>query len=187
DSKHRVELLFLGHAHTPGDAFLYLPKHKILCTGDACVNGAFNYTGHSDTASWIRVMERAQQLDIKMILPGHGPIAGKDLLEKQKNYFVELRRQMRLGIDAGKDLEDIRAGIDIPWYKQWTGVEARSRKENVQHVYRELTGQIQPWDLVEDFGVYEGPSPTKDTPGWTKPKRIVVPNLMPARLAELKR
>ncbi|HMC66214.1 MAG TPA: D-2-hydroxyacid dehydrogenase, partial [Gemmataceae bacterium] len=51
----------------------------------------------------------------------------------------------------------------------------------------ELTGRISPWDLVEDFGIYEGPSPTKDTPGWTKPRRIVVPSLMPARLNELKR
>src|SRR5262249_41978409 len=33
----------------------------------------------------------------------------------------------------------------------------------------------------------EGPSPTKKSAGWTAPKRIVVPNLMPARLLELKR
>src|SRR5262249_13909727 len=59
--------------------------------------------------------------------------------------------------------------------------------ENVEHVYDELTGRIMPWDLAEDFGVYEGPSPTKNSPGWEAPKKIVVPNLMPARLAELKR
>jgi cyclase len=187
DGTQRAELLFLGHAHTPGDAFLYLPKHKLLCTGDACVNGAFNYTGHSDTASWIRVMERAKQLDVKYVLPGHGPVANKDVLDKQRNYFVELRAQIQKGLDAGKDFADIASGINIPWYKGWTGVEASSRKENIEHVYAELTGRIMPWDLIEDFGVYEGPSPTKDTPGWTKPKRIVVPNLMPARLAELKR
>src|SRR5262245_10041992 len=127
DGKQRAELLFLGHAHTPGDAFLYLPKLKILCTGDACVNGAFNYTGHSDTASWIRVMERAQQFDVKMILPGHGPIAGKDLLDKQRRYFVELRQQVQKGIDANRSMEDLIKSIDIPWYKEWTGVEARSR------------------------------------------------------------
>jgi len=46
---------------------------------------------------------------------------------------------------------------------------------------------VAQWDLIEDFGLYEGPSPTKDSPGWTKPRRIIVPNLMPARLAELKR
>jgi cyclase len=187
DGKQRVEFLFLGHAHTAGDAFAYLPKQKILCTGDACVNGAYNFMGHSDSASWIRVMEQAQQLDVQMVLPGHGPVAGKDLLERQKRYFVELRAQVHQGITAGKTLDEIVQGIDIPWYKDWTGVTANSRKENVEHVYNEWTGRIMPWDFTEDFGILEGPSPTKDTPGWTKPRRIVVPNLMPARIAELKR
>jgi len=185
DGKQRVEFLFRGHAHTAGDAFAYLPRHKILCTGDACVNGAFNFMGHADSASWIRVLEQLQQLDVKMICPGHGSVAGKDLLEKQKRYFVELRGQVKQGIDAGKDFEDIQKSIDMPWYKEWTGTTPAP--DNIKHVYGELTGRIMPWDLVEDFGIHEGPSPTKDTPGWTAPRRIVVPNLMPARLAELKR
>src|SRR6266571_2964562 len=49
--------------------------------GDACVNGAFNFMGHSDSASCIRVLEKCQQLDVKLVLPGHGPPAGKELLE----------------------------------------------------------------------------------------------------------
>jgi phosphoglycerate dehydrogenase-like enzyme/glyoxylase-like metal-dependent hydrolase (beta-lactamase superfamily II) len=184
DGKQRIEFLFFGHAHTPGDAFMYLPKHKILCTGDACVNGAFNFMGHADVASWIRVLERAEQLDVKIVLPGHGPVDTRALLTRQKKYFVELRAQVKKGIEAGKDFEAISKSIDMPWYKEWTGVTPAMA--NIKHVYAELTGQVQPWDLVEDFGIYEGPSPTKDTPGWTKPKRIVVPNLMPSRLAELK-
>ena len=128
DGTQRVEFLFLGHAHTAGDAFAYLPKHKILCTGDACVNGAFNYMGHSDSASWIRVLERAQQLDVKLVCPGHGPLAGKDLLAKQKRYFVELRDQVKKGIDASKDFDDILKSIDMPWYKEWTGIEANDRR-----------------------------------------------------------
>jgi glyoxylase-like metal-dependent hydrolase (beta-lactamase superfamily II) len=39
DGKMRVELLHFGHAHTRGDGFAYLPKQKILFTGDAVVNG----------------------------------------------------------------------------------------------------------------------------------------------------
>ncbi|HKB37233.1 MAG TPA: NAD(P)-dependent oxidoreductase [Gemmataceae bacterium] len=188
DGKQRIEFRSFGHAHTAGDASAWLPRHGILCTGDACVNGAYNFTGHSDTASWIRALERMQQLDIKLICPGHGPLVGKELLEKQKRYFVELREQVRKGIDAGKTLDDIRESIDIPWYKEWTGVAAKSRKENIEHVHAELTGRIAPWDLAEDFDIYEGPSPTKGSPGWEKPKRIVVPaGLSRRRLAELKR
>lgn len=187
DGTQRAELHFLGHAHTPGDAFLYLPKHKILCTGDACVNGAFNYSGHADTASWIKVMEQAQKLDVKLICPGHGSVATKDVLDKQKRYWVEMRQQVKKGIDASKPIEDIIPSIDMPWYKDWTGVEAKSRLENVRHVHAELTGRVMAWDILRDPAVTEGPSPTKDTPGWTAPRRIVVPGLMPARLAELKR
>jgi cyclase len=185
DGTQRVEFLFLGHAHTPGDAFAYLPKHKLLCTGDACVNGAYNYMGHSDSASWIRVLERAQQFDIERVLPGHGPIARKDLLERQKRYFIELRQQVQKGIEAGKPLADIRRDIDLPWYKEWTTVAPAPA--NVEFVYNELTGRVAPWDLTEEYGITEGPSPTKETPGWTAPRRIIVPNLMPADLAQLKR
>ncbi len=186
DGNQRVEFLFIGHAHTAGDGVAYLPRHKILCTGDACVNGAYNFMGHADSASWIRALEKMQQLDVKLVCPGHGALAGKDLLETQKRYFVELRREVTRGIEARQDVDDILKNLDLPWYKEWTGVPPAG--DNVKHVYAELTGAVAPWDLTEEFGIYEGPSPTKDTPGWSKPKRIVVPaGLMPARLEELKR
>jgi phosphoglycerate dehydrogenase-like enzyme/glyoxylase-like metal-dependent hydrolase (beta-lactamase superfamily II) len=185
DGKRRVEFYFFGHAHTAGDAFAYLPNEKILCTGDACVNGAFNYLGQGDSASWIKVMEKAQQLDVKTVLPGHGPIAGKELLEKQKHYFVDLRAQVAKALAENKALSDVISSIDMPWYKEWTGVDPTG--DNIKHVYAELTGKTKPFDFFEEFGMTEGLSPTKSSPGWTNPKRIVIPNLMPARLAELKR
>jgi cyclase len=187
DGTQHAEFLFFGHAHTPGDAFMYLPKQKILCTGDACTNGAFNFMGHADSASWIRVLDRAMQMDVKIVCPGHGPLGDKAVLQKQQRYFVELRDQVKKGIAAGKEFEDILRGLDMPWHKEWTGIEASTRKAETQFVYDELTGRVMQPDLAEDFGIFEGPSPTKKTPGWTKPKRIVVPALMPAQLLELKR
>jgi phosphoglycerate dehydrogenase-like enzyme/glyoxylase-like metal-dependent hydrolase (beta-lactamase superfamily II) len=186
DGTQRVEFLHLGHSHTIGDAVAWLPRQKILCTGDACVNGSFNYMGQSDSASWIRCLEKMQQLGAQTVLPGHGLPAGKELLEKQKRYFIDLRKQVKKGIDEGKDLPDIKKAIDMPWYKEWTTV--KPQEPNIEHVYNELMGLVSPWDFSLDFGIYEGPSPTKDSPGWTAPKRIVVPaGLMLARLAELKR
>jgi glyoxylase-like metal-dependent hydrolase (beta-lactamase superfamily II) len=187
DGKQRAELLYFGHAHTQGDAFLYLPKLKILCTGDACTNGPFNFMGHADSASWIKVLERAQQLDVNLVLPGHGPLARPDVLAKQRRYFVELRAQVKKGIEAGREVEDIARAIDMPWHKEWTGIEASERLDNIKHVYDELTGRAVAWDLVDDFALQAGPSPTKKDPGWAAPKKIIVPALMPARLRELKR
>jgi cyclase len=60
DGEQRVELMFLGHAHTAGDAVAWLPKHRILFTGDACVNGAFNYTGEAIRRVGLRFLERCR-------------------------------------------------------------------------------------------------------------------------------
>jgi cyclase len=145
DGSQRVEFLHFGHSHTAGDAVAYLPNQKILCTGDACVNGAFNYMGHANTASWIKCLEGMDKLDIDLICPGHGKVTGKELLAKENRYLAELRAAVQKGIDAKKSAEEITAGLDLPWYKEWTGagvVETAMNKDNVKHVYAELTGKI---------------------------------------------
>jgi cyclase len=142
DGTQRVEFLHFGHSHTSGDAVAYLPKHKILCTGDACVNGAFNFMGHSNSASWVKCLERMEKLEIDLICPGHGAVAGKDLLARQKRYFTELRDHVKKGIDAGKKLDEITASIEMPWYKEWTGKAAKEIKDNVEHVYKEFNGKV---------------------------------------------
>ena len=154
DGDQRVELLFLGHAHTAGDAVAWLPKHGILFTGDACVNGAFNYTGDGNTESWIAVLSAMEDLGVKQVAPGHGELAGKELLATQKRYFVELRAAIRKAIDAGRTLDQIKQELDLPFYKEWTGVEAKSRVENIEHVHRELTAGRKPLGANEKFGAW---------------------------------
>jgi glyoxylase-like metal-dependent hydrolase (beta-lactamase superfamily II) len=142
DGTQRVEFRHFGHCHTIGDAVAYLPKHKILCTGDACVNGAFNFMGHSNSASWVRCLDKMAQLDVSLVCPGHGAVAGKDLLGKQKRYFAELRQAVKAGLDAKKTPAAIAAGLEMPWYTEWTGKPAKEIKDNVQFVYDELSGKV---------------------------------------------
>ena len=139
DATQRVELIHFGHGHTAGDAVAWLPKQGILFTGDSCVNGAFNYTGEANTANWIAVLTEMAKLPIKMICPGHGERSDVKLVETQRRYFVELRQAIQDGITAGKSLDDIKKSIDLPWYKEWTGVPVTKQSENIEHVYKELT------------------------------------------------
>lgn len=139
DGSQRVEFIYFGHAHTAGDAVAWLPKQGLLFTGDACINGAFNYTGDSDTASWIRVLSEMQKLPVKNVCPGHGEMSDAGLLEKQRRYFVELRAGVQALIDKGRTLDEIRQTLEIPFYKEWTGVDVKTRTENIDFVFRELT------------------------------------------------
>jgi len=186
DGKQRVEFLFLAHGHTAGDAVAWLPKHKILCTGDSCVNGAYNFMGHSDSASWVKALEKMQDLKPEMVCPGHGSVAGPELIQKQKRYFVDLRKEVQNNILKGKDLKAIQDDIKFPWYQEWTGVPVKT--DNVEHIFKELTGQVTPQDLLRDLGYISGNyNPEKPKLGWVAPKRILIASgFMPARIAELK-
>jgi cyclase len=144
DGAQRVELIHFGHAHTAGDAVAWLPKQGLLFTGDACVNGAFNYTGDGNTASWIRVLAEMQKLPVKRVCPGHGEMGDADVLEKQKRYFIELREAVQRLIDKGRTLNEIKEQIEVPSFKEWTGVDVKSRAENIEFVYSELTGGRKP-------------------------------------------
>lgn len=90
DGKRRLELLHFGVAHTRGDGFAWLPEERILFTGDACVNGPYNYVGDGNIKQWIKTLENARMLQPKTVAPGHGPVAGGELLEDQRLYFAAL-------------------------------------------------------------------------------------------------
>jgi cyclase len=110
DGKRRVELLYFGVAHTHGDGFAWLPKEKILFTGDACVNGAYNYVGDGDTEQWVKTLELAKKLGATTICPGHGPIGTAQVLEEQLAFFVELRKQVKK--HSRKTPEQVKAAVN---------------------------------------------------------------------------
>jgi phosphoglycerate dehydrogenase-like enzyme/glyoxylase-like metal-dependent hydrolase (beta-lactamase superfamily II) len=138
DGTRRAEIYYFGQAHTTGCIFFFLPKEKIVFTGDSCVNGPFNYMGDSDSASWIEVLTQVQSLQPDVVVPAHGAVAKADLLQTQKQYFIELRAQIAAMVREGKSLDDAKAAVDIPMWKQWTG-ETKMSVENISHVYREMT------------------------------------------------
>ena len=107
DSFQEVRFYFFGWAHTRGDGFVYLPKDKVLCTGDAVVNGPYNFTGDADVGNWPRVIQQAQNLTTLHVLPGHGPDAGPEILEGQAKFMSELHKAVAAAIKQGKKFEEV--------------------------------------------------------------------------------
>jgi len=146
DGKKRVELLHLGMAHTRGDGFAWLPKEKILFTGDACVNGPYNFTGDGDIGQWIQTLEAAMKLGAKTICPGHGPVGGPEVLEDQHRYFVQLRAEVKQLVDAGKSADEVKSSVDAikarlksnPRIERYVGSFFSAQ---VEKVYVELGGK----------------------------------------------
>lgn len=144
DGKHRVELLHFGVAHTRGDGFAWLPKEKILFTGDACVNGPYNFMGDGDSEQWVKTLEGAKKLAAKTICPGHGPLGTADLLDDQQKYFVSLRSQVKKvrrksPAEVKTLIEDIKTALKGD--AQIARYVGDSFPAQVQKVYQEMGGK----------------------------------------------
>ena len=111
DGKHRVELRWFGAGHTKGDAYAWLPKEKILFTGDACVNGPHNNVNDGSLTEWIKTLDRVKQLGAEKVCPGHGPMGGPEIIADQQNYFVALLAQAKAQLAAGKTPAEIKAAL----------------------------------------------------------------------------
>jgi cyclase len=148
DGVHRVELRYFGVAHTRGDGFAWLPKEKILFTGDAAVNGPYNYVGDGQVGEWIKTLDRARELGALGVGPGHGPYGTASILDDQQLYFQELYRVVRAATE-GKGPAEAQSAVDKlkaevsanPRIARYVGSQFAAQ---VAKVYNEITGQSFP-------------------------------------------
>lgn len=150
DGKHRVELMHLGVAHTHGDALAWLPKEKILFTGDVCVNGPYNYVGDGNVEQWVDTLDVAKKLGARIICTGHGPRADASVLDDQQAFFKALREQVGATMskkepeDAKAQIEGVRAALKanarIARYVSDKGA-GDSFPSQAEKVYQEMTGK----------------------------------------------
>ena len=64
-----IDLLFLGRDRTGGDTVVFLPKERIVCTGDL-MQSRLAYMGDAFFSEWITTLEELKKLDFAVDLPG---------------------------------------------------------------------------------------------------------------------
>jgi len=112
DATREVEFLFLGWGHTPADGYVWLPKERVLCTGDGAVNGPRNKLWDANIANWPRALEKAIALRPLHVLPGHGDAGGIEILEGQREFLLDLYSAVKAQVNAGKTLKEIH--VELP-------------------------------------------------------------------------
>jgi glyoxylase-like metal-dependent hydrolase (beta-lactamase superfamily II) len=148
DGKHRVELRHFGTAHTKGDGVAWLPKEKIVFTGDMAVNGPFNFVGDGHVASWIKTLSGVAGLGASTVGPGHGPLGDASVLRDQSTFFQELSAAVT-GASKGGTPETVQAAIptmraQVLKNSQVTRYVGDGFPAQVAKVYNELTGLTLP-------------------------------------------
>jgi glyoxylase-like metal-dependent hydrolase (beta-lactamase superfamily II) len=108
-----IRILFLGRGHTAGDVVVYLPKERVVATGDLLINGT-SYMGDAFFTDWIQTIETLKQLDFETVLPGHGAaFKGKTLLDSWQAYVRDFWEQAQKFHKAGTPWEEAAKLVDL--------------------------------------------------------------------------
>ena len=106
-----VEILWLGRAHTDGDLFVFLPKEKVLATGDA-LHGWTPTMRDSYPYDWIQTLDAAEKLDFEYVIGGHGEVMhGKQKFELWKQYFRDLLESTTAAYVEGATMEEAKKRV----------------------------------------------------------------------------
>jgi glyoxylase-like metal-dependent hydrolase (beta-lactamase superfamily II) len=86
----RARALTLGGGHTESDAVLLIPDAGVLVAGDLVVVDMQPWAGHGDPAAWAQILEQLLELEWETVVPGHGPVSGREVVEPLRDYLAAL-------------------------------------------------------------------------------------------------
>jgi cyclase len=126
-------------AHTTNDSIVWLPERKVLYCGDLLFNGGTPFLVQGSVAGAIKVLEEViKPLGAQTIVPGHGAVAGQELIDDVVGYLRFVQASARGGRDAGLSPLETARELDLGRY---AGLLDRERiVGNLHRAYAELDG-----------------------------------------------
>lgn len=119
DGKRKIEIRFLGRAHTGGDLVVHLPQEKILISGDLLVFPVPLVGSTSYPLEYGATLEKLSQFKVKTIIPGHGPVMRDDAyLKLMIRLLNSIKAQTEAAFGRGETLEQMRKSVDLEEFRK---------------------------------------------------------------------
>lgn len=125
--KREVRIMHLGKGHTKGDTVVWLPKEKVLFSGDLVEFGATPYTGDAYHEEWPATLDKVLALGPQKLVPGRGDAlltaeTSRQAIEGTRDFLREMYESVKAGRAAGKSLAECYSETYAklaPKYSQW--------------------------------------------------------------------
>ncbi|WP_157014337.1 MBL fold metallo-hydrolase [Mesorhizobium xinjiangense] len=162
--KRRVDLMFLGRAHTAGDIVAHVPDANVMFTGDIVEYRSACYCGDGHFADWPRTLGAIRDFSLDAIAPGRGDaLVGEKMvnaaLDNTADFVASTYRPIARVAQGGGSLKEAwdacRAACD-PKFADYAIYE-HCLPFNVARAYDEALGIDTPriWTAERDRDMWE--------------------------------
>ena len=134
--------------HSPASSLVYIPEEGVLFSGDVIINGNPGMRD-ADWGQCLQALDWAESLPIEIIVPGHGPIGGKEILGRLKEHFGGMMEIMKRLIQAGQSREMAVADESFNKYfkadasrgQYWLQQRKETFRIGLERLYDQLKGE----------------------------------------------
>jgi cyclase len=160
----RIELIYVGPAHTTNDLLAWIPERRVLYAGDIVFNGGTPFAVAGSIAGWQEALETIRRLEPAVIVPGHGPVCDVKVTDTIEAYLKFLEATARRGIAAGIQPLELARETDLGEFASLTDPERIVG--NLHRAYSELQGNprgapLNIRNVIGEMVAYNGGEPLR--------------------------
>jgi len=144
-----IELLDVGPAHSSGDLIVNVPSDRVAYVADLMFVGGHPAVWAGPISNWIAACNTMLDLDVDVIVPGHGPVTDKDGVREFRDYLAYVQDEAKRLHGLGRNVEQASREIDLAPYASWT--DAERIIVAIDTMYREIENNTEPRDLIGLF------------------------------------
>ncbi|MFJ3928073.1 MBL fold metallo-hydrolase [Streptomyces sp. NPDC090022] len=157
-----VQVIHPGVAHTTGDSVVWLPRQRVVFTGDLVFAGGTPFLAMGSLAGSLRALRVLRSLDAETVVPGHGPLTGPEAYDATERYLTWVGELAREGRAEGLTPLETARRADPGEFGRWR--ESERLVANLHRAYAELQGRPEgaPLDILavlKDMTVMNGGAP----------------------------
>jgi glyoxylase-like metal-dependent hydrolase (beta-lactamase superfamily II) len=117
--KRKIEVLYLGRAHTSADLVVWLPEERIAITGDLVVSPIPLVGSTSHPLEFGATLEKLLAMKPAVLIPGHGPVMRDDKFVRQEvALLASLKSQVEASVARGDALAQARKSVNLDEFKR---------------------------------------------------------------------
>jgi cyclase len=140
-SQRTVELHIVAPGHTVSDVYLLLPEDRICFMGDLGFLQQQPFMVFCHPEAWVDWLAQAEQLDVDVFVPGHGPLGSKADLALQRRYITDLQALVAQAVADGTSAEEtLTRQLPAP-FDAWIAASPPRWEANVFALHERLAGE----------------------------------------------
>jgi glyoxylase-like metal-dependent hydrolase (beta-lactamase superfamily II) len=159
-----VQIIHAGRGHTKGDTIAWLPKERVLFSGDLVEYGATPYCGDAHFTDWPGTLDHVASFGAQVLVPGRGealttPEKVSEGIDETRAFLQDVFRIAREGAASDQPLKQVydRAMQELrPKYGHWV-IFDHCMPFDVSRAYDEAKGIDNPriWTAERDVEMWQ--------------------------------